>query len=193
MGLGIFGGTFDPVHTGHLALAEKAKTQFHLEKVIFVPAFLSPHKNEDSKITLPDMRYAMVEEAIRGKPGFEMSRIEIDRRGRSYTVETLRYFKKNYPGQSLFLIMGEDSYRNLSGWREPDEIKRLAHLLVAPRFPVTASRPSEEGMSWIGSPLCPYASSAIRGKLKAGQSVEGMLPDHVLDFIRRHGLYAEKR
>jgi len=165
--IGILGGTFDPIHVGHLVLAKKAKDQFHLGTVLFVPTFIPPHKLSKRDITPAPYRCKMVEIAIQGHPSFRLCEVEMMRADISYTVETLRLLKQQYPQDELRLIIGEDSLEEMPTWREPDEIKRLVHLLVAPRSKSAAGRKIEERLSWIDMSLCPISSSEIREKNKA--------------------------
>ena len=124
MKIGIFGGTFDPIHQGHLGVAEAAYEQFPLDKIYFVPAYSPPHKKEKKFASTPEDRFEMVRLALQDVPYFEVSDLEFERGGTSYTVETLREFKKKNPSSELYLILGSDSYRELDQWREPEEIKK---------------------------------------------------------------------
>jgi nicotinate-nucleotide adenylyltransferase len=189
MKIGIFGGTFDPIHTGHLKLAHAAMEQFGLQKVLFVPALTPPHKASRSDLTPAPFRYRMVEMAIQDEPRFEISDVEFNRPGTSYTVDTLREFKKKYPHDELYLILGEDSAADIPQWREPEEIGRLARLAAARRPGYLL--PSEiPGLLRIEMPECPVSSSSIREQLsRQGNAGTAVLPEKVETYIRKMKLY----
>src|SRR3990172_3540106 len=132
MNLGVFGGTFDPPHLGHLILAEAARDQLRLERVLWVVAGQSPLKL-DRALSPAESRAAMVQAAIAGEPSFVLSRVDLDRPGPHYTVEALKILARENPGAELFFIMGEDSLRDLPRWRRPGEIIALARLAVCRR------------------------------------------------------------
>jgi len=131
--LGILGGTFDPVHNGHLRLAEAALAQLSLDRVLFVPAG-TPWRKPERDISPAATRLAMLKLAIKGKKRFEISTAETDREGPSYTVETLAELGSGHPGAELFLVIGEDALTDLPNWREPEQILELAVVAVAPRI-----------------------------------------------------------
>ncbi len=188
MRIGILGGTFDPIHQGHLSLARAAQKQFELAKVLFIPAFIPPHKKDRSDITPAPHRYRMVEMAISEEPDFEISDIEFIRPEISYTVDTLKQLKKAHPGDELFLIMGADSLEGMPSWKEPEEIAKMAGLLAAKRPGSSASR--LKNVSWIDMPECPVSSSEVRNNLTRGTgSCEKVLPVKVEHYIRKMKLY----
>jgi nicotinate-nucleotide adenylyltransferase len=189
--LGLFGGTFDPPHLGHLALAEHARGRLRLDEVRFIPAGQPPHKRGVS-MTPAAGRVAMARLAVRGNPAFTVSTLETRRGGPSFTVETLREVKAREPGARLFLLMGADSLDDFGTWRHPEAILRLATLVVA-------GRPGAEGR-----PLRPIArgrvvrldnaeialsSSLVRARVRARHSVRYLVPDAVASYIARHRLY----
>ena len=195
MKIGILGGTFDPIHQGHLVLARTAKKQFQLDKILFVPAFIPPHKTSRRDLTPAPYRYRMVELAIRKEPDFEISHAELDRPDISYTVDTLRALQKKYPGAELFLILGVDALKQFPGWHEPEEIRRLAVFLVAPRDSGEKRSPEkgsllERDVKWIDMPICPLSSSKIRQEIREGKAVGDALPEGVEAYIRRMKLYS---
>ncbi|HOM15758.1 MAG TPA: nicotinate-nucleotide adenylyltransferase [Thermoguttaceae bacterium] len=198
--LGIFGGSFDPVHYGHLLLAENAREQYRLDRVIFVPAGQPPHKQVPPLASAED-RAAMLQLAIAGHEAFEISRYELDQTGVCYTVQTLRYFRTQYPEAELFLILGGDMLKDLPHWREADEVIRLAR-------PLAARRPGWEDWDWtpfqaiaspeqieqirsglIQMPLAALSSTEIRRRVAAGRSIRYQTPRAVEQYILTHGLY----
>ncbi len=188
MRIGVFGGTFDPVHQGHLELARRAKAQFHLDRILFVPARVPPHKQNRDNISAMEHRAAMLEAALTGEDGMVLCREELDRPEISYTVETLRRLKALYPNDELFLILGADNLKEFPLWREPETIRQLAALIAAPR-PGGDRESPVPGVQWVDMPLCPYSASEIRRKLNQGEEAGEALPDLVKNYIRKHRLY----
>ncbi len=193
MKIGILGGTFDPIHEGHLAIARAAKNQFHLDKVFFVPAFLPPHKTARRDLTPAPYRYRMVEMAIRNEPSFEISDAELNRPDISYTVDTLKAFKEKYPAAELYFIVGSDTMPEIPKWYQPDEINRLVKFLMAPREGVdqNAALPYPKNTQWIKMTEVPASSSRIREMLKQGRPVGPVLPEGVESYLKRMNLYGE--
>ena len=193
--LGVFGGTFDPPHVGHLALAECAREQLELERVVFVPAADPPHKQGRAKTPFAQ-RLTMTRLAVRGHAGFSVSDLEARRPGPSYTVETLRAMRRRYPRHELVLLLGADSLADLPGWRDPKTIVGLAHIAVAPR-PMRAERgrPRPRGLgarvTRIDAPRLELSSSDLRARAKRGESLRYLVPDAVAAFVKRRGLYRE--
>jgi len=191
MNIGIFGGTFDPIHNGHLHLAARAQEQFFLDKILFVPTLISPHKTSRGDLTSAQNRCEMVQAAFRDYPDFTLSTIEVERSGISYTVDTLRQIKAEQPDDSLFLILGADASAHFSDWYKPREIQSLATLLIAPREGTDLNGEAPQGASWIKMPVYPYQSSVIRGAVREGRLITGMVPPAVADFIRQKDLYGK--
>jgi len=198
---GVFGGTFDPIHVAHLAIAEAARDTFGLRRVLFVPAAEPPHKS-DRQITAVEHRLAMVEAAIIGNAGFKVSRIEVDRAGPSYTVDTLAALSESAPGPRLALIMSADSYAEFSTWREPDRILGLADLIVAPRDGFAAADPdlvprqfpdASAAIAFLDGPGIRLSASEIRERAAAGRSIRYLVPDAVAAYISDHSLYQDPR
>ncbi|MBC7351379.1 MAG: nicotinate-nucleotide adenylyltransferase [Thermogutta sp.] len=202
MRLGVFGGSFDPVHYGHLLLAECCREQLCLEKVLFIPAGQPPHKRQ-RPLTPAEHRVAMLELAIGGEPGFEICRYEIERREISYTVETLRFLKGQFPQAELFLLVGADMLNDLPNWREAAEICRLA-------IPVGVRRagmplPSLDGLRammepsrfervlqlQVDMPQIELSASEIRARVASGKSIRFRVPKAVEMYILHHGLYKD--
>ena len=196
--VGIFGGTFDPIHHGHLAIAEEAREALGLEVVRFVPAAVSPFK-PDRAVTDAGHRLAMVEAAIAGNPAFEASRVELDRPGPSYTVDTLEAAAA--AGDSdAWLIVSSEALAGFPRWREPDRILELARVAVVPRGgfePLDEAwvsahfRGREDRFAFLAGPLLPISGSVVRRRAAAGRSVRYLVPEAVAAYIARNRLYAE--
>lgn len=188
--IGVFGGTFDPVHHAHLEVARAARDAARLDKVLFVVSARPPHKI-DGTVADPEQRFAMVEAALNGDEAFEASRIELDREGPSYTADTLETLHDRYPNAELFLIIGEDSLVDLPKWREPERILSRAHLLVVPRPGIEAKLPDMLEGHYDVIPFREHeiSSTDIRRRLSAGDGSDDLLPRGVRDVIDREGLY----
>lgn len=196
---GIFGGTFDPIHLAHLAVAEAARDDLGLASVTFIPAGVPPHK-VGRRITAAHHRAAMVEAAIADNPGFRISRVEIEREGPSYTVDTLERLVVAGEGP-LALIMSMDSYLDLPTWREPERVLDLAALVVAPRdgvepagreflaahVPGAAAR-----VVFLAGPHLRLSASELRDRAAVGRSLRYLVPDAVAAYIGDHGLYRDR-
>jgi nicotinate-nucleotide adenylyltransferase len=188
--VGLFGGTFDPPHLGHLALAEWAREQLALDRVVFMPAGTPPHKRART-LSPTTHRLAMTRLATRGNRRFTVSALEADRSGPSFTVETLRELHVRHPGARLYLMMGADSLAEFSSWHKPDEIRKLATLAVAVR-PGARPRPgggTRPGIVLLQNPGIELSSSAIRARVRAGRSIRYLVPEPVAAYIARHHLY----
>ena len=198
---GVFGGTFDPIHLAHLAVAEAARDTFGLRRVLFVPAAQPPHK-PGRDISPVEHRLAMVESAVAGNPAFEVSRIEVDRAGPSYTVDTLTALCEADPGDHLALILSAESYSELSTWHEPRRILELADLIVAPRVGYADADPdlvprqfpeAPAAIAFMDGPQIRLSASEIRQRAADGRSVRYLVPDAVAAYIGDHGLYHHDR
>jgi len=200
MRLGVFGGTFDPVHVGHLLLAECCREQCQLDQVCFLPAAVPPHK-QGQTLTPPQVRLEMLELATAGNPAFAVSRYETARGGINYTVDTLRHFRAEDPDRELFFLLGADMLRDLPHWREPGEICRLA-LPVAVRRAgepaidfsplaawTAAERIDQMRQHQVEMPEIGISSTEIRRRVAAGRSVRYRVPAAVEPYIESHGLY----
>jgi nicotinate-nucleotide adenylyltransferase len=191
MKIGIFGGTFDPIHRGHLQLARSAQAQFSLDKVVFVPAYQSPHKQELSSLTSAEDRYEMARLAVEGEPFFEISDCETVRKGVSYTFDTLCEFEKKYPKAVFFLILGKDAFEGINVWHRAAELKKKVRFLVAKRGSCEIHAPESARAEWIQMPLCPISASGIREAIKRGRNVDDHVSPKVLQYIHAHALYRE--
>ena len=188
------GGTFDPVHTGHLIIAEKAREEFALEKILFIPAGIPPHKKET--FASPHHRFEMVKIAIKDNRYFKASDIEIKRRIPSYTYDTIRFLKKRNPEIEIFFITGEDIFYELKTWYRYKELVKDVIFLVAPRKDKKEKELSKIPhlkYKFIKSPFIDISSSYIRGCLAEGKSVKYLVPDGVIKYIRRYKLYGIRR
>jgi nicotinate-nucleotide adenylyltransferase len=184
MRIGVFGGTFDPVHVGHLAIALAALESAKLERVLFVPARRSPLKGREPAASAND-RLAMLEAATKSEPRFAVSRVELDREGPSFTVDTLEALK----GQGeLHLILGSDALAELDRWRAPDRIRALAKILVA-RRPGAPEPPTSDGVLTFDAPRLDLSSRELRARAARGLSLRYLVPDDVWRHIERTGLY----
>lgn len=199
MRIGIFGGTFDPVHLGHLIVAEQCRDQARLDEVWFVPSAQPPHKS-DRGITRFEQRCEMLELAIAGHPAFRVDRIEKERDEPSFTAVTLEQFHARHPDYEFALLMGSDCLPDLPGWYEPRKVIELATLLVVPRPGVMlwtverlASAMSVEAsairMRYIACSPIDIASREIRRSLTDGMSIRYMVPRAVEEYIRERKLY----
>lgn len=191
--LGIFGGTFDPPHVGHLALAEWAREELRLDRVLFVPAGTPPHKRAARAGAAH--RLAMTRAAVRGNASFAISTVETRRTGPSYTADTVAALAEAHPGAELWLLMGADMYATFDQWARPSEIASLAALAVALRPGAEAPRASRaakrgRGVRWLGNPALEVSSSAVRERARRGASLRYLVPDAVARYVAKHRLYS---
>jgi len=197
--IGIFGGTFNPIHLGHLLLAETAREVLTLDRVVFIPVRQPPHKRAAD--LLPGLvRCELVTLAIRDHPAFVASDVELQRDGPSYSIETVRTLHAQLPAAKLFLIIGEDMLA--VRWVAWEQLKRLCTVVVArrPAPAVTRRRPGpgvagarrQQGIRWLEMPQLDISASAIRARLKAGRSIRYLVPPAVERYIRQHQLYQRR-
>ena len=180
--IGVFGGTFDPVHFGHLAIANAALEELGLDRIMFVPTRRSPLKPEAPLASAND-RLAMLEAATRDEPRFGVSRLELDREGPSYTVDTLEALRDQ--GQ-LFLIVGSDAYAEFDRWRDPARIRSLATVVVVAR-PGAPNAPGN--IPVLDTPLMDISSRELRARAARGRSLRYLVPEVALRYIEEHRLY----
>lgn len=186
MKLGLFGGSFDPVHNGHLRLAACCAEQAGLDEVWFLPAAVQPLKPHGPIASDAD-RVAMLRLAIEGQGGFRVSTLEIDRGGVSYTVDTLRQIQADRPDAELFFLMGADSLNDLPNWREPEEVCRLATPLVVQRPGERID--SEVEHVRVEMPPKDISSSTIRERIGNGEPIADLVPEAVAQYLQENGLY----
>ncbi|HBR16605.1 MAG: nicotinate (nicotinamide) nucleotide adenylyltransferase [Deltaproteobacteria bacterium RIFCSPLOWO2_12_FULL_43_16] len=212
MRIAIMGGTFNPIHLGHLRIAEEVREAFNLDKAIFIPTYQPPHKDNGSLIS-PEHRLEMVRLAIKDNPFFEASDIEIKRGGRSYSVVTLRSLHEKYPGIDISFIVGTDSFNDITTWCEYEELFKLANFIVIPRsgyavkkigevLPVELARrfwyDAEKGVysndygtfvTYMETTFFGISASKIRESIKQGSSTRYLLPKEVEGYIAKNKLY----
>jgi nicotinate-nucleotide adenylyltransferase len=198
MKVGILGGTFDPIHLGHLLMAESAREILELRQVLFVPAGDPPHKQE-LPITPACHRQAMVELALAHNPFFELSPVDLDRSGPHYSTETVQLLQKRYdlPPELCYFIIGSDSLQDLPTWHRPAELIKICRLAVARRpgsvpdlTSLEATLPGlSDQLTWVEMPLVGISASDIRARVRAGQSIRYQVPDGVGEYIQKHQLY----
>jgi len=186
--IGIMGGTFNPIHIGHLSLAEAARDNLHLDLVVFIPARIPPHKNRSGIVDF-ELRYEMVKRAINGNAHFKISRIEIDKPGLSYSVETLRILKRRYLKANFFFLIGSDSALELKTWKNIEEIFSLCRFVVAKR-PGFNKFGLPRNALFLKGVFPDVSSSLIRKMLSQGKSIRYLVPDAVNQFIKKRKIYS---
>lgn len=200
--IGLLGGAFDPVHNGHLEMARAARAAAGLDRVVFVPAAVSPYKPGEPSASAAD-RLAMLRLATAGRPEWSVSEIELDRGGISYTIDTLRALERRAgPGAEYFLVIGMDNFLCLSGWEEIGEVIRKARFIVAGRPGSDPGRLSGDDRYWAERIRAqerlltveleiPVSSSEIRRTVREGRDPRPFLPEAVADYIEEHRLYQD--
>ena len=199
MRIGVFGGTFDPIHDGHLAAAEAAMECANLDRVVFVPSAQPPHRA--AALAPADDRLAMTRLAVGDDPRFEVSDVEVKRGGMSYTADTLAELQRDYPDDELFLILGWDAARLFSTWHEPESVTRLASVVIVGRPGMQSPMPSDLDAAGLDPgrvilcllPTPDVSGSGLRRAIAAGESVAGMLSPAVERHIADHDLYRDNR
>ena len=187
--LGVMGGTFDPIHFGHLVAASEAAAAFDLAKVIFVP---TGEPWQKQTITDPEHRYQMTQLAIAGNEHFDISRVDVDRPGPTYTVDTLRDIAGQYPEAELFFITGADSISQIGTWKDAEQIWPLAHLVgvTRPGHSLEVPKSPHGAVSLLEIPALAISSTDIRARVKAGKPIDYLLPKAVIDYIQQNHLYS---
>jgi nicotinate-nucleotide adenylyltransferase len=192
--IGVFGGTFDPIHAGHVEAAEAVHRALDLDRTLLVVANEPWQKEGTRSVTPAEDRLAMVVAAVADRPGLEPSRLEIDRGGPSYTVDTVDELHRLYPGSELFLVVGADVVPDLPTWRHQADLQQSVILAVVDR-PGATEEPPPPGWQAVSVPVAPFdvSSTELRGRLEAGQPVDGLVPEGVIRCIRGRNLYATSR
>lgn len=204
MSIGIFGGSFNPIHIGHLIVAEEVFQQRNLSKILFIPTGISPHKESGCLID-SFHRYEMVKQAIGDNEHFEVSDIEIKRPGKSYTIDTIKILRETYgPEHNLFLILGTDMINEINTWKDIEALSDLCHFIVVNRFPIKLNsemikksaicgkKKAEIEKLMVRIPSLDISSTEIRKKLSKGLSIKYLVPERVENYIRTHSLYAKR-
>ncbi len=200
MRVGVLGGTFDPIHIGHLVAAEEARVQLRLDQVVFVPAGLPPHKLTNH-VAPVDHRLAMVKLAIASNPYFTVSRVDIDRFGPCYTVDTIELLRDEWGGEvELYFILGSDSMADVPTWHRPERLIRLCRLAVVERPGYQVDMEELERMlpgitsrvHFVHSPQLDISSTDIQRRVHEGLPIKYQVPEAVEDYIYEHELYTGK-
>ncbi len=191
--IGLLGGSFDPIHNGHLKLANWVRNKFSLNRIIFIPAAVPPHK-QNVKLTESEHRYRMVQIAIENYPDFEISDVELKRDGVSYTIDSIFYFEKMYKlnKDNIFLIIGADSLLDFHNWKDPEKIIENCQIVVLPRPDVNLNnvKPKYKRLAIIlQSPLIDISATDIRRRIREGETIAQIVPPAVEHYIYEHNLY----
>jgi nicotinate-nucleotide adenylyltransferase len=196
--LGLIGGTFDPIHFGHLIAAECARQEFNLERIIFLPAARPPHKNQENVLDA-GRRLHMVQLAIAGNSAFDLSTLELERQGPSYTIDSIEYFRSRFPGTEIYFIMGMDSLLIFNTWKDYRRLAGLCRFIVCtrPGYVMEKINPSLrdlpdilwDNLRTLQIPGLDISSSDIRRRAALGCTIKYLLPTAVEEYIKREGLY----
>ncbi len=190
--IGIMGGTFDPIHHGHLVAASEVMDVFSLDKVIFVPTSVQPFK-EGRRVTPPEDRYLMTVIATASNPRFEVSRVDIDRGGTTYTIDTLTDLHQQMPGADLFFITGADALAQITQWRDADKLMSMAHFIgvTRPGHRLRATGLPHDSVSLLEVPAMAISSTDCRSRVQDGKPVWYLVPDGVVQYINKYSLYRD--
>lgn len=197
--VGIMGGTFDPIHNGHLVIAQAALDAMNLDEVLFIPSG-TPWLKDTTKVLSKKKRVSMTGLAIEDNPKFALSTIEIDREGNSYSYETLEELKRQNPDVEYYFILGADSLLQLESWKNPDRLMASCTLLTAVRDDCDEAKIQDTiqylqekyqaGIILLPTPRLDISSSMIRRRVQEGKSIRYLVPDSVIDFIQKHQIYS---
>lgn len=186
--LGILGGTFDPPHIGHLILAQSALENLRLDKVLFIPAAVQPHKQK-REVSTPRVRLHLLKLALEDDDRFDISDVEIKRSGLSYTIDTLCNLQTLYPGVKLFFIIGGDNISDIVTWKDPDSIFAIARVAAALRPDSQPEGPFKDRVKLFDMPQIEISSSEIRKLARQGKSIKYLVPVKVEKYIRENRMY----
>ena len=192
--MGLFGGTFNPLHNAHVMIAKNAMAQFGLSRVVFVPNGTPPNRRDEPRPGKED-RFRMVAEAVEGEDRLSASRVEVDREGPSYTIDTIRALEDDYP-EGICFIIGADCLVRIETWKEPEAVIASVPFVVAPRegvsFSVFERTPFDEASIYgLQMPKVDVSSTALREKARRGESIAPWVPPQVAAYIEEHGLYGD--
>jgi len=190
MRIGVFGGTFDPPHLGHLIVASAAFESLRLDRILFVPAAIPPHKL-GMVVATAEQRLEMVRVSVAGDARFHVDELELRRPGSSFTVDTLRALRKQHEGSDLFFLLGADQLRELHTWRDPDEVSRLATLAVLSRGGDQLPDADRYRFQPVAVPRIDIAATEIRRRVRSGESIRYLVTEPVRELIDSWGLYRE--
>ncbi|WP_195908275.1 nicotinate-nucleotide adenylyltransferase [Nostocoides sp. HKS02] len=185
------GGTFDPIHHGHLVAASEVQARFGLDEVVFVPTGL-PWQKDALAVSRPEHRYLMTVIATASNPRFTVSRVDIDRPGPTYTIDTLRDLRAERPGAELFFITGADALAQILSWKDADELFRLAHFIgvTRPGYPLSESGLPADRVTLEEVPAMAISSTDCRARVERAEPVWYLVPDGVVQYINKYHLYA---
>lgn len=201
MRIGLMGGTFNPIHLGHLIISEYIRDRFPLDKIIFIPSGNPPHKGKDNIISARD-RYNMVLLSVESNPYFEVSLSEINRQGTSYTLDTINEFEKLYPNDELYFIVGADILYEITKWKNYEKLLNSVQFIVRGRNGLeelenlkrvdNLNKAYSAKIKYINGPLIDISSTEIRNRLYTKKSIKYLVPEKVEDYIKLHGLYSSE-
>ena len=188
--VGIMGGTFDPIHHGHLVAASEVAERFNLDEVVFVPTG-APWQKAGNDVSPAEHRYLMTVIATASNPRFWVSRVDIDRPGPTYTIDTIRDIAALYPGAELYFITGADALAQILSWKEAKEALRLAHFIgvTRPGYILSDAHLPTDSVTLVDVPAMAISSSAVRARVREGHPVWYLVPDGVVQYIAKHHLY----
>jgi nicotinate-nucleotide adenylyltransferase len=185
--IGVFGGLFNPPHIGHLSLGQEAAWQLGLDRVVLVPTGQPSHRHAPAEPA--ELRLRLTQAAVRGNPVFSVSRLEVDRAGPSFTVDTLRALADRHPGASLHLLIGADQLVALDAWHDAESLPRLARIAAALRPGTDVGALGDVDVDWVEMPQIGVSSSLVRARVREGRPIRYFVPDAVRELIEAEGLY----
>jgi nicotinate-nucleotide adenylyltransferase len=188
--VGIMGGTFDPIHHGHLGAASEVAAEFELDEVVFVPTG-APWQKADRRVSPAEHRYLMTVIATASNPRFWVSRVDIDRAGPTFTIDTIHDVAEQRPGAELFFITGADALAQILSWKDAEEALKLARFIgvTRPGYELTDAHLPVDSVTMVDVPAMAISSSDCRARVRAGQPIWYLVPDGVVQYITKHGLY----
>jgi nicotinate-nucleotide adenylyltransferase len=188
--VGIMGGTFDPIHHGHLVAASEVAAQFGLDEVVFVPTG-EPWQKSDRQVSPAEHRYLMTVIATASNPRFLVSRVDIERPGPTFTIDTIRDIADQHPGDDLYFITGADALAQILSWKDQQDALKLAHFVgvTRPGYELSDAHLPADSVTLVDVPAMAISSSTCRERVQAGQPVWYLVPDGVVQYINKHNLY----